>query len=196
MKLSFTQKRVNYKGIIFLVIIIAAFAALAVERILYRIAGETEVLSLYKELISITTEDRKEFFCYLLTKRLKQTFCLIVLAFTVAGFPIHVLMFFQQTYYYLFFVAAMYHNRNDLEFILCIPVVLIWFLFCLPVYGWCIKTSLESFQSCLKNGKGIHYDTKYQLQTEVKIGIIILVYVALGAAVDSVVCTYFLQAVF
>jgi len=34
------------------------------------------------------------------------------------------------------------------------------------------------------------------LQTEVKIGIIILMYVALGAVVDCVVCTYFLQSMF
>ncbi len=198
MKLFLAQKNANYKSIVVLVVLLAAVSALVVERVSYRLCGKTaeQIISEYTELVFIATEERKEFFCYLLTSRLKQTIFLIISAFTVAGLPVHVLMFFQKIYRYLFFLAAMYHNRSDLGFVLCIPVAVIWFLFCIPVYGWGIKTSLCSFRSCLKDGKGIRYSTKYQLQTEVKIGIIILVYVALGAAIDSVVCTYFLQSVF
>ncbi len=198
MKLFLTQKGVDYKVIVILVVCLATVVAVVIERVLYQLCGETtgQMLLPYADLISVTTENKKAFFFYLLTNRLKQTFFLIVVAFTVVGLPIHILMFFQKIYHYLFFVAAMYHNRSNTGFVLCIPVTIIWLLFCVPVYCWCIKTSLYSFRSCLKDGKGIRYSTKYQLQTEIKIGIIILVYVALGAAIDSVVCTYFLQAMF
>ncbi len=198
MKLFLTQKCVDYKVIVILVVCLATVVALVVERVLYQLCGKTAdwIIAEYKELVFITSEERKEFFCYLLTNRLKQTICLIISAFTIVGLPVHVLMFFQKTYRYLFFLAAMFHNRSDLGFILCIPVAIIWFLFCVPVYVWGIKTSLYSFRTCLKDGKGICHSTKYQLQTEVKIGIIILMYVALGAVVDCVVCTYFLQSMF
>ena len=181
-----------------MVLLLAAVSAFVIERVLNRFCGKAtvQIISGYAELVSITTEERKDFICYLLTSRLKQTIFLMVSAFTVAGLPIHVLLFFLKSYHYLFFFAAMYHNRSDLGVVLCIPVVIIWFLFCIPVYSWGIKTSLFSFRNCLKDGKGICYSTKYQLQTEVKIGIIILIYVALGALVDSIVCTYFLQSVF
>ena len=192
-----TQKSVNYKGIVVAVVLAASVAAVVVEQILYRLSCETPetMFSLYRELIDVTAEDRKAFFYYLITNRMKQTLCLIVCGFTVAGLPIQMMMFFRKIYHYLFFVMVMHHNPDG-SFILCLPLVLIWFLFCIPVYAWCIKTSLGSFRNCLKDGKGIHYSTKYQLQTDVKIGIIILVYVAFGAAFESIVCTYFLQAMF
>ena len=100
MKLFLTQKSVNYKGIIVLVVLLAAVAAVVIERVLYQLCGETteQMLSMYTELIFVTAENKRAFFLYLLTNRLKQTFCLIVTAFTVVGFPIHVLVFFQKAY--------------------------------------------------------------------------------------------------
>lgn len=198
MKLFLTQKCVDYKVIVILVVCLATVVAVVIERVLYQLCGETteQMFLTYADLISITAENQKVFCCYLLMNRLKQTFFLIVVAFTIVGLPIHMFMFFQKIYHYLFFVVALYHNRSNIGFVLCIPVVIIWLLFCVPVYCWGIKTSLYSFRSCLKDGKGICHSTKYQLQTEVKIGIIILMYVALGAVVDCVVCTYFLQSMF
>jgi len=100
------------------------------------------------------------------------------------------LMFFYLTVYrYVFLMAAIFRSGICSSYILCICYIMICFLFHVPTFLYCIRVSCNSYIYCKENHTKLYHCTKYQLQTELKIGIIMLMYTAFGAVVESIICT-------
>lgn len=191
MNLYAVIKKADYR-IIFIVIAVSAVIIGAVtERILFRLSAMSlEVLiSDYDNIFSNISSDKSELIRYVFVNYIKSTIILLVLQFTVLGFPYTVYQCFLMLYQYVFVFFALNRCHFGSNIIFLITALTLCLLFSMPIILCMMKCSLQSFVYCNENHVKIFHRTKYQLQTDIKIGIIILIYRALGSVVEAVVCT-------
>ena len=195
--LTFVNKK-NYRLLVLVVLCIAIPAGIVSEHLLYRIAMDDieTILTDYAKIFSGDETLRSEVVYYLLKSELKKYIVLFLLSFSVFGIAGNLGMLFLSIYRYMFFMTAVYRGGIGSGYILCIGAVLLCFLFFVPAFIYCIRLSYASYLYCKDNHTKLWHCTKYQLQTELKMGIIMLVYTALGAVVQGIVCTGLFERMF
>lgn len=191
-------RKKDYRILSIVVFFAAVLSGIVMEHLLYRLTSDAveSIVSEYGALFAVSEFEQAELVRYLLKTELGKYLTLILLSFSVLGIFGNVLMFYLSVYRYIFFMAAIYRSGVGSGYILCVCAGLLCFVFLIPAFLYCIRLSYNSYLYCKDNGKKLYHCTKYQLQTEIKIGIIILLYTALGVVVESIVCTDLLRRMF
>jgi len=191
-------KKKDYRFLTAIVLISAILAGIMTEHLLYRISAEKveNVLSEYSLTISTYDSQSADILRYILNAELKKYILMIVLSFSVVGIISNLLMLFVSVYRYIFLLTAVWRSGIGSSYVLCVSAVLLSLLFLVPTFLYCIRLSYYSYFNCKENRTKLWHCTKYQLQTELKMGIIMLVYIALGAVVQSFVCTGLFERMF
>ena len=181
----------DYRLVAGIVFVLAILSGLVMERIYFGLSTDSvsKILSEYSGILTGYAFDKSEMVRYLMKSELKKYLILILLSFSVVGIFGNLIVFFATVYHYVFLMAAVYRSDIGSAYVLCIAAVLLCLLSCLPVFLYCIRLSCKSFVYCTGNGTKLYHCTKYQLQTELKIGIIILLYTTLGIIAEGMICT-------
>lgn len=198
MKLPAVIKKKDYRIFVLAVFCVAIPAGIAAEHLLYRFCAESAetILSDYSKIFTECEPLQSELVRYLVKSELKKYLLLILLSFSVLGIIGNLGMLFITVFRYMFLMTAVYRSGAGSGYVLCIGAVLLCFLFFMPVYLYCIRLSYTSYLQCRENNTKLWHCTKYQLQTELKMGIIMLGYIALGAVVQGIVCTGLFEQMF
>ena len=191
-------RKKDYRMLTAIVFGIAVIIGMLTECLLYRFSADSvnSIVSGYGEAVSQAEYVQTELMGYLLKSELKQYLILVALSFSVLGLFGNVLVFYLKVYRYSFLMAAIYRSGIGGGYILCICYVLLCFLFLIPAFLYCIRLSCNSYVYCRENQTKLYRCTKYQLQTELKIGIIMVMYTAFGAVVESIVGTGLFERMF
>ena len=191
MNLYPTIKKTNYRFWFVFVFMIAILSGIIIERIMFQLSSASweKTINQYHSLICENTLEKIDVLRYLLKHDMKKQMVLLVLCFSVAGFPCTAYFFYSTIYHDIFFLMAMYRCGIGSKYIICITTIVIGLVFCIPAFWYCMKLSFKSFLYCAENNLKFYRCSKYQLQTEVKIGIIILLYHILGSVVEAMICT-------
>lgn len=198
MKAIAAIRKNDYRRLAAIVFGIAVVTGILMERLLYRFSADSAntIVSGYGASVIGANLNRTELMWYLLKTDLKQYLFQVFLSFSALGLFGNLMFFYLTVYRYIFLMAAIYRSDVSSGYILCICFVLICFLLCVPTFLYCIRLSCNSYLYCKENHTKLYHCTKYQLQTELKIGIIMLVYTAFGAVVESVICTGLFERIF
>lgn len=193
-----TIRKMDYRFLVLAVFCIAVPAGIMTEHLLYRFSpGNVEaILSDYGMLFTGYETLQSELVWYLVKAELKKYLLLILLSFSVVGIIGNLGMLFITVYRYMFLMTAVYRSGVGSGYILCIGAVLLCFLFFVPAFLYCVRLSYTSYLYCRDNNTKLWHCTKYQLQTELKMGIILLGYIALGAVVQGIICTGLFERMF
>lgn len=168
------------------------------EHLAYRIsaASAENILSEYATALSAYKNGLSGLLPYFLKTELKKYMFLIIISFCAYGIWGNLLFFFLTIYRYVFLMSAFFRSHINSAYVLCICTALLCLIFYVPQFLYCIRLSYYSFLYCKDKGTMLYHCTKYQLQTELKIGIIMLLYTMLGVVVESIVYTRLLGQIF
>lgn len=195
---AFNLRMKNYRLLTISVFIIAVLAGIVMEHFLYRISTDAigNIISEYGIAVSGSGKGASGLFADLLKTELKNYLLLILFSFTVVGIFGNLFLFFLTIYRYVFLMSALYRSGGGNADILCICAVLLCFLLLVPRFLYCIRLSYYSYLFCKEKGTKLYHCTKYQLQTELKIGIIMILYTMFGVVVESIIYTKLLGHIF
>lgn len=191
MNLYAVIKKTDYRFWFIVAILTATISGILFEGILFRLSPISwDVLLIeYEELFTQNTINKIDLIRYVIVNDMKRILIIMLLQFTVLGLPYALYQCFVVHYRYIFLLFAMSRCHFGSKYIFCISAFVLCFVFYVPVFLCVMKRALRSFLYCNDNNVRFYRCTKYQLQTEVKIGIIILIYRAIGSVIESVVCT-------
>ena len=175
-------------------ILIAAVSAVLLENALFHVSNESADLLVaeYKQCFAGFKFFGSGYFRYLLRTEIKKYAALIFFSFSFFGFPLNLLSLYLRLYRYIFLMSSFVRCWNGFESIICIIAVLFCLICCIPAYIHLLAVSNRSFDYCTKNHKRFYHCSKYKLQSEVKICIIILIYIVFEMVLETITCGYLL----
>lgn len=184
----------DYKVFMVIAVATASLTAFLIERVLYHFSEESVnmLLSEYGSgFLGLRITDKK-YIGYVLRIELRRCILMVLLSFTVLGFPVNLTSLFIKIYRYVFLMVSLCRCGIGKGNILCIAAMCFSLLLCIPPYVYLMGLSYRSLLYCRQNNKRIYHCTKYKLQSEVKICIIILIYVVLECVLETITCGYLL----
>ena len=189
--------RTDYRIMAVGAILIAAVSAVLLENALFHASNvSTELLvAEYKQYFVGFKFTGNGYFRYLLRTEMRKFIVLILLSFSFLGFPLNLLSLYLKPYRYIFLMCFFGRCRNGIESIICITAVFFCLICCIPAYIHLLAVSNRSFDYCTKNHKRFYHCSKYKLQSEVKICIIILIYIVFEMAVETITCGYLFRQI-
>jgi len=191
-------RKKDYRILVVVVFMSAILFGLLTERFLYRLSAEEAgtIVSYYGSQFAEYEIERSKFLNYVLKTELKRFLLMLLLSFSSVGIIVNICILFGTVYRYIFFLMAVYRSGVGSGFILCLCAVILCLILLAPAFLYCIRLSYHSYLYCKDNMTKLWYCTKYRLQTELKMGIIILLYLAFGAVVQSFLCTALFERIF
>lgn len=198
MKALHESIRSDYRYLFVTIVSISVLCGFVFEKILFQLSGNPSelVLTEYQSYAHEYELIKSELFRYLLNSEMKKYILLLGLSYTIAGIFCDTLLCYITVYRYVFFLAAIYRFELGSRYVLCIAVGVIGLLLCIPVFLYCFKVSYKSYFACMENHTKLCRCTKYQLQTNIKMGIIIILYCVLGIVVETFICTDLFMQIF
>lgn len=198
MNLFAAFRKKDYKVFAVPVFFLAVLFGILTEHLLYGISSEKIGAELSDFALSFMgcKWDNGELLQYVLKTELKKYLVMVLISFSVIGIVVNQAMFFATVFRYIFLLTAVYRSGIGSGYILCIGAVLLCLFFSVPAFLYCIRLSYHSYLCCKSNKTKLWHCTKYQLQTELKMGIIMLVYITFGAVVQSLLCTGLFERMF
>lgn len=178
--------KVDYRILAIIIVIISSSVAVLSERVLYNLSPEQihETVISYWDIYLSDTIVISEYFWYLLKSELKKFSVLYVLNFTCYGIWCNVIVFVLSIYRSVFFIVSMHRELSKgWMFYVCTGIC---FLYHIPVYLYYLNCSGKSMIYCVKNNVKLCHCSKYQLQTELKMVIILMLYIILGVVLETV----------
>lgn len=190
MKILNLSGKSDYRIIFLSLFALSALFGVLLENVLFRFSGmdSEEIISVLGTTFDADMISKSKLFWYLFRSEFKIYGVFLILSYTAIGMFSNTIICCCIIYRYIFLMAAIFRCNLGSRYILCIAAVLLCFVCCVPVLVYGLKTAVKSYQYCNSNGTKLYHCTKYQLQTDVKIGIIMVLYIMLGIAVKSTVC--------
>lgn len=191
-------EKADYKVLSVFVMLIATVSAVLLERALFYVAKDSAqgILEEYKTLFSGADAIDKGYYRYLIHSELKKFIILLVLSFSAFGFPVNLVSFYLKIYRYIFFAVSIYRCELGSSYLLGITAVVLCLLLSIPLYFHLLGLSYRSYLYCNNNAKRFYHCTKYKLQSEVKICIIILIYIVFASLIETIACGYLFSRMF
>ena len=178
--------KVDYRILAIIIVLVGSMFAVLAERLLFYLSSDRiqETVITYWDIYLTDTIVISEYFWYLVKSEIKKFSILYLLDFTCYGIWCNVIAFAITIYRSMFFILSMQRDMsNGWMFYICTGMS---FLYHIPVYLYNLKCSGKSMIYCVKNNVKVCHCTKYQLQTELKMVIILMLYIILGVILETI----------